>query len=266
MSTGVKSIAMGTILAAVVLCGAPVVQSQQVIMKSSKGGPEGGEIGMLREVGGALMEEDGKLKFLMVMSPDQRPAAYKSVNLKQDDILLMFNGKRLKAVADLTKAYEALKPGDEMKLGIRRGADMRIVSMVKADPDDLPKMQMKTMTVGADDGESWASAETSLDGVTLTVLEGSGLLAKQDEDAIVVAMLMPDAKDILGSVEVHEGDRFISLQGKDLTSAEMLGELFDAIPAGDTVTLVLERDDKQYTASFEKREAQLKPRMIIRKQ
>ena len=257
---------MATILVAVALCSAPKAGGQCVSTQAGPGSGDIGAIGMLQEVGGVLVEENGKLRFLMVMPSGQRPETYRSVDLEQDDILLMFNGKRFKAIADLTTAYEALKPGDEMKLGIRRGVSMRIVSMVKASSDDLPKMKTMIMTAESDKEDASVTTGATGDGEPLTVLVEGGLVAKDDEGTVIVAMLMPHAKDILGSVEVHRGDRFISLQGEEVTSAGMLGEVFDAIKTGEMVKLVFERDGEQFAASFEKPEAQSQPHVIIKKQ
>jgi len=259
MLSGRKTIRVGTIFVAVVLCSASLAGSQCVKIEA---GGEPGAIGMLREVGGVLIEENGKLKFLVVMPSDQRLKAYQSVDLKQDDILLMFNGKRLKAVSDLTSAHETLEPGDEMKLGIKRGVDMRIVTLAKADPDDLPKMQMMTMTAGTDEEGAMVTTGTSADGEPLTLLAEIGLAVRDTEDAVVVTMVMPHAKDVLVSSPVFEGDRIISLQGKEVTSAEMLSELFNAINVGETVKLVIKRDGEQHAATFEKPKMQAQPQIM----
>ena len=263
MSAGKRTVRIATIFTVMLLCS-PSLTVGQGVNTQTKG--ELGEIGMLREVGAVLIEEDGQLKFLVVMPSDQRPEAYRSVDLKQDDILLMFNGKRIKTVSDLTAAYDTLKAGDEIKLGIKRGVDMRIVSLPKADPDDLPKMQMMTMTAEEGEERVKVTTSTSAGAEPLTVLAEIGLVVKDLEGAVVVAMLLPHAEDVLESSPIFEGDRIVSLQDQEITSAEMLGQLFDAIKVGETVKLVYEHEGKELVASLEKPEAQAKPRMIIRKQ
>jgi len=89
----------------------------------------------------------------------------------------------------------------------------------------------------------------------LAVLLGSGLIFKQDGDAVVVAAMMPNAKDALGGVKVSEGDRILKIQDKDVTDPSMLQEAYDAIEVGKSVSLVMTHDGKEFTVTFDKNEA-----------
>jgi S1-C subfamily serine protease len=232
------------------------------------GGDDATAMTMIAELGALVMEIDSTLKVAHVMEAQMRMAAYKDVDLQQDDIILMVNGKRTRTVADLDTLLAVLKPGDEIKMGVRRGKEMRMVSFAKADPEDLPKVQMMTMTMGGEegeggDGEGWHSSGGEGKMVTRTIggnmapgdivmLMGSGLIARKSDDGPVIASLMPHAAGILGSTKVAEGDRIIKLQGKAVKSAKNLQLAWDAIDEGDEVEMTLTHDGKEYTLSFKR--------------
>ena len=228
------------------------------------GGDDADGTAMIAELGALIFEKDSTLTVEHVMEAGQRPKTYQKVDLKQGDVILMVNGKRARTAVDFSGILDSLTAGDEVKLGIRRDKNMQIVSFKKAAPEDLPQIKMVTQTLAGDEkpaGEGGPRMKmvTRTEGGAgsdgqLAVLLGSGLIFKQDGEAVVVLATMPESKDALGSVEVREGDRILKLQDKDITGPVMLQELYDAIAVGDSVRVVMTRDRKEFSVSFEKRE------------
>jgi S1-C subfamily serine protease len=229
------------------------------------GGDDADGTAMIAELGALIFEKDSTLTVAHVMNEAMRPKAYKKVDLKQDDIIMMVNGKRTRTAGDLNMILDSLKTGEEIKLAVRRDKGMQIVTFKKADPEDLPQIKMVTSS-GPGDGESEGHGGRKMTTITrteggagsdgqLAVLMGSGLVFRQDGDAIVVAATMPHAKEVLGDIEVNEGDRILKIQDAEVTDPSMLQGFYDAIEVGTSVTLVLSRDGKEFTASFDKTEA-----------
>ena len=229
------------------------------------GGEDADGTALIAELGALIFEKDSTLTVEHVIEAAQRPKPYQNVDLKKADVILMVNGKRARTAAEFNGILDSLAAGDEVKLGIRRDKDMQIVSFKKAAPEDLPQIKMVTQTLTGNEKPEGGNGPkmkvvTRTEGGAgsdgqLAVLIGSGLVFRQDGEAVVVAAMMPGSKEALGATEVKEGDRILKLQDKPITNPAMLQELYDAIAVGDSVTLVMARDGKEFTASFTKREA-----------
>ncbi len=98
------------------------------------------------EVGGLILSHGHDLRVERVQPPENRIAAYKGVDLREGDLLLLFNGERVKTILALNKAYETLPVGSTLKLGIQRDNQLFNVSFVKADPKDLPNIRIQKRT------------------------------------------------------------------------------------------------------------------------
>ena len=73
-----------------------------------------------------------EVKVVFVTPAQRRGKAYRDVDLKTEDRILMANGKRIKTVADFKELYESLPVGEELKMGLRRGEEMRMASFQKS--------------------------------------------------------------------------------------------------------------------------------------
>lgn len=100
-----------------------------------------GDIFEIPELGGLVLQEKDQLRVDNVISAEHRGKTYKNVDIKNGDIIMMMNGRKLDKARSASEIYENLKPGDEVKFGIKRGEQMFIASFKKADPKDLPKMK-----------------------------------------------------------------------------------------------------------------------------
>ena len=98
----------------------------------------------------------------------------------------------------------------------------------------------------------------------VTMLMGSGLLAKDGEDGVVVHGIMPHAIKIFGKDVIQEGDSFLKFGDKKIKSAASLGELYNAVEEGQMIEMVLSRDGKEFSVSFEKKAGQEPGKVMIR--
>jgi S1-C subfamily serine protease len=206
-----------------------------------------GDAFLLKELGAAIASDNGALKVLNVMPPDHRPASYKEVDLQQDDIVVMANGKRLVGTKDLQSIYDNLKIGDELKLGIKRKEEMHLVSLKKGDPKDLPKLQMKVMRGGDDDDNT-------------ATFPAVGVVMKMKGKNIVIDELLPGETAVQKS-DVKTGDVLVSMNDKQFKSLKEYSEAFDKVAPGKSVTWVLRRGESEHSITFNRPQ----PRMMMMK-
>jgi S1-C subfamily serine protease len=187
---------------------------------------------------GALIVGGGKeLKVVFSPGEQERRSPYKSVDLREGDIVLMANGKRVRSVADLTRAYDSTLVGSEFKLGIQRGQEMMIVAYPKADPASFPKRQVRMITA---------------DQEGVAVFPAVGVLLEEKSGRVVVQDLLPSGSSAVEKLDVRAGDVITSINGKRVTTVKAYSEAYDALAVGSRVTWDTERAGKRLTVSFAK--------------
>ena len=206
--------------------------------------PEG-EPFLLKELGAVVVPDTGALKVVTIMPPAQRPAAYKDVDLQGDDVIAMANGRRITTVKDLQRLYDSLAVGSLLKLGVRRGGEMHMVSLVKGDPKGLPQLKMKIMHRG--DGEETFPAV--------------GVSIKVNDKSLVIDELLPGETPVK-TLDVKPGDIITSINGTPVSSLKEYEDVFDNLAPGREVTWSLARGESRHSVTFLKP----KPRMIIRRE
>jgi len=142
-----------SILAIALLSGIVSTSASAQIMIRSRSGDstrtirlKADDVMVFPEVGGLILTHGRDLRVERVQPPDNRIAAYKGVDLREGDLLVLFNGERVKTILALNKAYEALPVGSTLKLGLQRDTQLLNVSFVKADPKDLPNIRIQKRT------------------------------------------------------------------------------------------------------------------------
>ena len=206
-----------------------------------------GEPFLLKELGAVCAVDGGVVKAITVMPPAQRPAAYKDVDLQQDDVILMANGRHIATVNDLQLLYDSLAVGGLFKLGVKRGEEMHLVSLTKGNPKDLPQLQMKIIH-GGDGGET----ET---------FPAVGVAIRMKGKALVIDELFPGETPVR-KLDVKRGDIIVSVNGKDVSSLKEYEDVFDKIAPGKDVTWLLTRGQDKHSVTF----VRSQPRMIIRRE
>jgi len=198
-----------------------------------------GEVLMLQEIGGLIVDSDNGVKVDMVLPADQRTEAYKKVDLKTGDLIKMVNGKKVKDVANLAEIYEGLKFGDEVKFGIKRDRQMMIVSMPKADPDDLPgQMMVMTMDAGGP--------------ALIMSMVSQGLILIEDENKIVVENVVAQLAEKELSEIPKKGDVLLKVLDKTVENADQLSEILGTVKVGTKVDLIFSHDSKEYSVTYTK--------------
>lgn len=214
--------------------------AQTVKSFSFSGDGPNGEMFMIQEVGGLVTLSDDGVKIEMVMPPDQRPKEFKDVDLMAGDIIKMANGKKIDDVAKIKEIYEALKPGETLKFGINRDGKMMIVSMVKGDPDKMPKMQV--MTVGAGDN-------------MIPTLIDVGLVLVEKDGKLVVDQAIPEMVKSSPDFTPGKDDILAKINGTMVNNASSLSDAYMKIAVGSKVEMTFERAGEQHIVSFDKPEA-----------
>jgi S1-C subfamily serine protease len=196
-----------------------------------------GDVVLLPEVGALIIQDGEGLKVQFVQATQNRRAPYKTVDLRTEDHILLFNGRRVKRIADLRNAYDALAVGGEVKLGLQRGPEMLISSYAKGDPKDLPRMQIR---VANDSGENQE------------VLPAVGVVLTEKEKRVVVQEVLPLETSAIAKRDVRSGDVIVRLNGRDVSSLKQFVEAYDRLEVGSRVEWSTERKGKSITVSFAK--------------
>ena len=221
------------------------------------------QVFFLQELGALIMQDEETIRVDFVAPADSRTKAYRSVDIESGDIIAMLNGKRLKSVKDLKAIYEEAEVGEEIKFGIKRDKRMTIVAFPKADPENAPQQQMMMVTMD-DDGEGTVSTTSGSETRVIKMEAGSagnvtllelGLLLGEDEESLIVTDMLPHASKILSGIDIAEGDLVKSIQGKSVTTLDEFSDLYESIPAGDTVSLTFQHEGKDISASFPRPDA-----------
>jgi S1-C subfamily serine protease len=208
--------------------------AQMIIRRS--GNDKEGQPFLLQELGAVIIASNGTLKVEHVMPKDERSKAYAEADLQEGDIIMMGNQKALKSTKDLQQLYESVAIGSEVKLGLKRGEQMFIVTILKADPKDLPKMRIQ-IGGGGDD---------------VAALPAVGVLLKSVGNKVIIAEKLDDVSTALAKADVKANDQVIALNKKTVRSLKSFTDAYDGLTVGSLVEWSLRRGAKTLTVSFAK--------------
>lgn len=221
---------------------------------------EKGDIFFIQEVGVICSNAEEAVKVLTVLPAETRLKQYADIDLKEDDEILLVNAKRVKSAGELEKIYETIEIDDEIKLGIRRGEEMQIVTFNKINPEKLPKdrtIVIKTMDANEEDAAEGAKAHKIVMHVSEEnghLLKGTGLLIGEKDGRLVVADKMPHSDDLMGNIHFEKGDIIESINGTEVSSFEKLSDIYNSVKTGDEVLFTLTRGSQLYKIAFPKPE------------
>lgn len=234
-------------LLVLLISGFVCLSAQQVVTREFSNAEK---MFQLAEIGGLVSEEDDGLSFQMVLPADHRESAYKDIDVREGDLLLMFNGQRVRSVDELRERYQAVAVGELYKIGLQRNERLFIATINKADPAKKPKMQFRTMEVGGDNAG-------------MTVVPELGAILNQTDQGLIVQLLPIGDRSALPDIKAD--DRVVRIAGTTVKTVAEFEEKFAGFAAGDKLTLGIERGDKSIDITFEKPEAP-KNMMIRRRQ
>lgn len=238
------------------------VQSLNAQVIVHKPGAGGSEVFFLNELAAIISEKDGIVSIGHAMPKDQRPEAYRDIDVKQGDEILMVNAQRLKAVKDLGKIYNELEVGAALKFGVRRGEEMFIVSVNKMDPEKLPK---RTLMIRRGDPASMKLGEENKivseqikidnkDGKVDPLLE-FGLILKEVDNKVIIDRVIADQAQKTAAREVKAGDVITALNGEKILTIQQFRAIYNKIEAGKNVNFAMLQATKELKISLIKPKA-----------
>lgn len=178
----------------------------------------------------------------------------------------MINGKKVVILSDLKSAYDSISLGSDVKLGIKRGKDMMIVSFPKMDKSSLKNQRVMSFTTdGSGDAAAGGAGEiTSIqasDGEIAVVTE-LGLIVGESGSKLKVAGLISRQDDGNKESGASEGDIITAVMGQKVTSVKELTQAYDKIEIGKEFTVTLDRNGKPVTLKAVKAAKEESPTMF----
>lgn len=192
---------------------------------------------IIREAGAAIVMKGDKLTVDIVFGNTEKQI----IDIQKDDEVLMANGKKIKTIADLRESYAAAAVGAEYKLGIQRGEQLLIASFIKKSDEELNAGSGQggmVMRMERKEGEE--------------ILPALGLAIVTQKDRVVVSAVLPTAEKNFTSFKPKKDDVIISINEKNISTAESFASAYDAFNEGDRITIRFSRNGKQQTAAFDK--------------
>lgn len=225
-----------------------------------------GDVVFMSELGAVILLKDKSLVIDVVNSAEQRAEVYKSVDLKQNDEVIMINGKKVTILTDLKAAYDSVAVGSDVKLGIKRGKDMMIVSFPKMDQSSMKNQRVMSFTT---DGSGEASAGVSEEIASIHASDGEvaivmelGLIVGESGSKVKVAGLINNQGDESEAGGALEGDVITSIMAQKVTSIKELTEAYDKVEVGKEFSVTLDRNGKAVTIKAVKAAKQDGPTMF----
>ncbi len=229
-------------------------QNRTTIMKRDTTSAHGAgttskELLHIPELSAMIAEANGKLTVDHVLELAMRAKGYEKTDVKEGDVLLMANGKKLGGLPELKELYNSAPIGSTVKVGIKRNEEMLIASFTKADPKSMPHMRM--MISRGEDEDFLGIPQIGL------------RFASSGKD-VVVKEVLPNASTELPDVDVKEGDIVSMLDGNPVKTFKGFTSAYGKLHAGDHVELVTVRAGKSHTIVFSKPKDD--GRVVIRRQ
>ncbi len=202
---------------------------------------------MIDEAGMIVTEGEGTLKVEFLPPKEARPGETADLDIAVGDEIGMASGKRVSTAKALREAYEAIRPGEEVKLGLRRDGKPFIVIFTKKDPKDLPR-KMVIRSGGDEDPDTDVLAALGI------VIRAAGEAGARE---LVIAETLPNAPE-----GMSKGDVIRTLNGKSVKTPVEFSAIFDNVEIGGKLTFGLVRKGEAMTVTTERPEPQGK--MIIK--
>ena len=197
-----------------------------------------GDLFLIPELHAAVVEGETGLTVQLAAPSEARTERYRGVDLRAEDAILMINGERVRTVEAFRTAFEAIPVDSTVKIAVGREGRMFLLSFPRMDPADGPKVAMQRVDGGSED---------------IAPLPEAGLLLRGDGRSITVERLTIQGLDT-PELAIEDGDHLLAVNGEPVSTVPDAEKRYQAIAAGATVTLTVERNGERLDLSFEKPE------------
>ena len=177
----------------------------------------------LQEVGAFIIKEKDKIKVQFVAPENKRLPGYQNVDLKKDDFIMKANGKDVKKLSELKESYENLKVGKDLKLEVKRGKNIIMVAVKKADPKILPKRH----AVNPD----FKKMENKV------LLEGYGILIANINEKPMIEKLLMDNNELVNKAGLKGGDLLTNINGQEIKTFIQFKTAYESLNPGQDVKI-----------------------------
>lgn len=226
-----------------------------------------GDVVFIHELGAVIMLRDKAITVDMVNPPDQRAKEYQAVDIKKDDVVLMINGKKAAALADVKAAYDSAAVGQEVKLGIRRGKEMMIASFAKADQSKIAQQQVVAFETEAGGDVALGEGDKKVmklgpgDG-NLVIVSEMALILTEVDSKIAVTGIMDSENAVVKKTGIALNDILSEIQSIKVKTLKEFSEVYDKLKIGDEFTVLFQHGDKTVVAKTSKTAPDDRPMMI----
>jgi S1-C subfamily serine protease len=222
---------------------------------------------MVREIGCLIKIENEKLVVNFMMDGDEPSKDQQDIDIKKGDIIAMMNGKRLKSKENFEEIFASIGEGEIVKMGIKRGQEMMIVSFDKPAAGSNQPSGMKMMVM---DGPSGGEAKSTFtqDGGNVNInIEGDiegmlpllelGMILGED-DGVKIIQILPNFTHIFPEGKFVSNDLVSAVNGNKIATTDEFQKAFSAVSSGDDITITIQRDGKTIEETFKKPESKMK--------
>jgi len=254
---------------------------------------DSGEIFMMPEIGAIIVAGDEDVVKVEIVQPkEHRVKPYKTVDLEPNDVIMMVNGKRVTSIEKLQELYDLVEVGGDVKMGVKRGERIFLVSFPKADESKMPQRRMMVMSTEGDStmagsgGSGPVTRVMKIGGSRITgngakkspadimilksptgqgrmiLLPDLGLMMEEKDDVIQVSSVSSNVPSLYQDEEPALGDVLMAIQGKPITNADQMKKEYQKIEDGTEVHFTFRRSKEEIDVSFIKREAEKNVKII----
>lgn len=218
------------------------------------------DVMFLAGVGAVVMAEGESLKIVSVAPAGSRDRDFRKVDLKAGDILMMVNSRPVKTIEALRELIDGLDIGATIKFGIKRSDGFVMTSMPKVDDQQAGGMVTKVVGEGGP-GEAGKSGHTMMKTMVIggdgndqgiVPLIGLGKILVERDGKLIVGPPMQIQGMKVPESNLEPDDIVLAINDQEVSSAAEFEAVYDAVTAGEQVTLKVKRGDETFTVSFAK--------------
>lgn len=203
---------------------------------------------IIREIGAVITPKEDQLVVEIILGNHEKT----DTDIKKGDLVLMANGKRVKSIKELRSQYENVKAGEEFKLGVKRDENLLLVKFERKSDEELNKAGGGGVVMRMEQKEGEV------------ILPALGVKLATKDNAVVIIETLPTLAHNFKTNTPTQGDVILSINGKNVSSAEEFDEAYTELNEGDNVTILFSRNGKETKETFAKPKPMGRRMMITR--